>query len=271
MSDLTWTNIDVAVLFDLEDTLVETPWSDHQHVLEFRCNTRRKLIDLGIPETALEGVERATIMRNIASEYVEQYFSETKVKAYWREMERFLNSYELDSAKKSRLFPETISTLETLRQLGVKMGLVTNTSRKAVDVVFQVHGLKAYFDVVVTREDVRKLKPDPEGILLAMKKLGVTRFLLVGDLVLDVLAAKRANGVAVMITRDLEKSGDTDLSRSLPAESLTESKLVLGESRDHQADYVIRSLREVPAIVQVEERKKRRLSGNKSIREGFSD
>jgi phosphoglycolate phosphatase-like HAD superfamily hydrolase len=148
--------------------------------------------------------------------------------------------------------------METLEHLGAKMGLVTNTSRKAVDVVFQVHALKAYFDVVVTREDVRKLKPDPEGILLAIRKLCVRRFLVVGDLVLDVLAAKGANGVAVMVARDLEKSSSQDLFRSLPAESLRKNKRALGEGGDFQADYVIRSLREVPAILQMEERKNRR-------------
>ena len=246
-----------AVLFDLEDTLVKTPWSDHQHVLEFRRNTRRKLTDLGIPKNALEGIERATIMRNTASEYVERRFSKVRAGTYRREMDMFLNRYELDSAKKSRLFPETISTLRTLRQLGAKMGLVTNTSRKAVDVVFQAHALKGYFDVVVTREDMRKLKPDPEGILLAVRKLGVRRFLFVGDLMLDLLAAKGANGVAVMVTRDLEKSSSQDIFRSLPAESLRQSEGDIRETGTFQADYIIQSLSEVPAIVQAEEKKNR--------------
>lgn len=248
--------MNVAVLFDLEDTLVETPWSVRQHVLGFRRDTRRKLIDLGIPRTVLEGINRATIMRNIASEYVQRHFSEERARTYRREMEIFLNHYELDSAKKSRLFPETISALQTLRELGAKMGLVTNTSRRAVDVVFKIHGLKEYFDVVVTREDVTKLKPDPEGVLLATRKLSARRFFVVGDLVLDVLAAKGANGVAIMVTRDLQKSDSQDLFRSLP-EILRENKRARGEGRAFQADYVIKSLREVPVIVQAEERKDR--------------
>jgi len=248
--------MNVAVLFDLEDTLVKTPWSVRKHVLEFRRDTRRKLIDLGIPKTVLEGTRRATLMRNIASEYVQQHFSEEKTRIYRREMEIFLNHYELDSAKKSRLFPETISTLQTLRELGAKIGLVTNTSRRAVDVVFEIHGLKEYFDVVVTREDVSKLKPHPEGVLLAIRKLSVGRFLVVGDLVLDVLAAKDADGVAIIVARDLEKSDSQDLFRSLP-EILKENKRARGEGGAFQADYVIKSLREVPVIFRAEERKDR--------------
>lgn len=249
--------MNLAILFDLEDTLVKTPWSSHQHVVEFRRNTRRKLISVGIPKTVLQGIERATIMRNVASEYVERHFSEAKARMYQREMEKFLNRYELDAAKKSTLFPETISTLEALRQLGAKIGLVSNTSRKAVNVVFKIHALKAYFDVVITRDDVKKLKPHPEGILLAVRKLSVRRFFVVGDLVLDALAAKGANGVAVMVTRDLKKSGSQELFRSLDAEILRENRQALGEAGNFQADYVIHSLREVPTIVRAEQKKNR--------------
>jgi len=70
----------IALLFDLEDTLVHTPWSDHQNVIRFRRKTREKLIELGIQPAVLEGIERATIMRNKASEYIEQNHGETETK-----------------------------------------------------------------------------------------------------------------------------------------------------------------------------------------------
>ena len=141
---------DFAVLFDLEDTLVQTPWSIHEHVLEFRQNTRKKLLALGVPAEILEGVERATIMRNKAEAYIEENFTKTETRRFQREMEKFLGRYELDSARKSRLFPDCVSTLGTLRRLGAKLGLVTNTSKEAVAIVFQIHGLGSFFDVTVT-------------------------------------------------------------------------------------------------------------------------
>jgi phosphoglycolate phosphatase len=246
---------DVAVLFDLEDTLVQTPWSSHQHVVEFRRCTRKKLMDLGVPAVVLEGIERSTILRNKALEYVERHFDEAAAKRFRREMDRFLSRYELDSVKRSRLFDETISTLETLKRLGVKMGLVTNTSKKAVDVVFQMHGLREYFDVVVTRESVRRLKPAPEGILLAVKKLGVTYFFMVGDLMLDLLATRDAKGVAIIVVRQPEKVDFQDLSKGLPAVVLKEDQRTFEERRDLKADYVIQSLTEVPEIVEAEKGK----------------
>lgn len=221
----------VAVLFDLEDTIVQTPWANRQYVLEFRRKTKEKLIELGIPPSLLEGTERATMMRNKSIEYVEKNLTKTDAEKIHLEMEKFLSKYELDSAKKSKLFPETIQTLETLRKLGAKIGLVTNTSIKAVNIVFQTHSLKDYFDVVVTRENVKKLKPDPEGILLAVKKLDVKNFFMVGDLVHDVIATKSANGSSILVKRNSD------------------------EKMNFEADYVVQSLNEIITIIQGEKRK----------------
>lgn len=159
----------IAVLFDLEGTLVQTPWEEPEHVLEFRRQTRRKLIELGIPSSVLEGIERSTVMRNKASEYVEKHFSKAEAKRFKREIEKFLKYYEMDAARNSKLFPETLSALNKLKKLGIKMGIVTNTSREAVNTVFRLHGLKRYFAVVVTREDVKDLNHVLKAYYLPLK------------------------------------------------------------------------------------------------------
>jgi len=91
-----------AVLFDLEGTLVRTPWEDPQHVLEFRRQTKTKLTELGIPPSVLDGIERSTLMRNEALEYAEENFSEASKDKYHQEMEKFLEQYELDAARRSK-------------------------------------------------------------------------------------------------------------------------------------------------------------------------
>jgi HAD superfamily hydrolase (TIGR01549 family) len=216
----------VAVLFDLEDTLVQTRWVDAQHVTEFRRRTREKLIQLGIPPNVLEGIERTTLMRNKAAEYIEENMSQEKAEKFRRGMEKFISKYELSAAQRSKLYPETIRVLEKLRKLNVKMGLVTNTSMKAVEIDFQLHGLKRYFHVVVTRESVKKLKPDSEGILLALNKLDANRFFMIGDLVHDAVAAKSAGGTSIIVKRNAQ------------------------EKLGFNADFTVQSLTEVPAIVQ---------------------
>jgi HAD superfamily hydrolase (TIGR01549 family) len=211
---------------------------------------------LGIPKRVLEGIERSTMMRNRASEYAKQSFGKTEAERFRLGMNKFLRSYEQDSARKSRLFSDTIPALRELKRLGAKMALVTNTSAEAVNVVFQEHKLKRYFTVVITRENVERLKPDPEGILLAVKRLGVDRFFMVGDLVLDVLAAKRANGKCILVRRP-EQSASQDPYTALPAELMANAKEALNKGSDFGADYTIQSLAEIPTIIQNEIKKKR--------------
>jgi len=215
----------VIVLFDLEGTLVQTEWEEPNHVVFFRRETRRRLLELGIPPLVLQGTERSTIMRNRALDYVKNNFDEAKIKQFQREVEKFLEYFELSAVKSSRLFPETLSTLRQLKVMSCRMGLVTNTSRKAVDHYFSMHGLGDYFGVVVTREDVEKLKPDPEGVLLALKRLQEKRFCLVGDLEHDAIAAEKAGGLSIIVNRDSSK---------VPK---------------FRTDFVVKSLSEVPAIV----------------------
>lgn len=215
----------VIVLFDLEGTLVQTEWEELNHVMLFRRETRKKLLELGIPPAVLEGIERATRMRNKAMDFVKKNFHEAKIKQFQREIEKFLEHYELSAAKSSQLFPETLSTLRKLKTLGCRLGLVTNTSRKAVNHYFSMHGFGNYFDVVVTREDVAKLKPDPHSVLFALKRLRGKRFFLVGDLEHDAIAAEKAGGLSIIVNRD---------PSNVP---------------QFHADFVVKSLSEVPAIV----------------------
>jgi HAD superfamily hydrolase (TIGR01549 family) len=61
--------------------------------------------------------------------------------------------------------------LDRLREAGFAMGIVTGKGRRSADISLQAWGLDRYFDVVITGDDVSRPKPDPEGILSAMKQL----------------------------------------------------------------------------------------------------
>jgi HAD superfamily hydrolase (TIGR01549 family) len=234
------------VLFDLEDTLIQTPWADPERVTKFRQKTRRMLIESGVPSTVLSGIERSTIMRNKASEYIELKFGEKESRRLKREMDNFLSVYEQDSARNSKLFLDSIPTLEKLKEFGAKIGLVTNTSAGVVDLVFKRLDLERFFDVVITRESVRRMKPDPEGILLALERLGASRFFMVGDLMFDVIAAKSADGIAILVNRP-EQTNTQHLYKGLSAE--IERTMRINRKSDLQPDYVVKSLIEVPEII----------------------
>lgn len=165
-------------------------------------------------------------MINKGFEYVEEHFSEKEAERFHSEIDMFLKSYELYWADQSRIFPNTFRVLRKLKRLKYKIGVVTNTSREATNRILSIHEIGNFFDTIVTREDVKRLKPDPEGILLALKALNAHNFFFVGDLSHDSLAAKRAGGVSIILNRKLSK------------------KLKF------RANHVIRSLSEIPDLIQ---------------------
>jgi len=93
--------------------------------------------------------------------------------------------------------------LATLRRQGVKIGLATNSIRQTTEAMLGHAGILEFFDVVVTNEDVKRAKPDPEVYLTAMRMLGVQarETLVVEDNPHGVAAAK-ASGATVCIVAD---------------------------------------------------------------------
>lgn len=55
------------------------------------------------------------------------------------------------------------------------LAVVTTASRQNCLDILQNFGREKLFDAVFTHEDVTKMKPDPEGYLLAMKHFGMNR------------------------------------------------------------------------------------------------
>lgn len=99
--------------------------------------------------------------------------------------------------------------LSTLKNKGMKVGVVTNSIRMTTEFMFQYSGVAKFLDVLVTNEDVENPKPAPDGYLLAMKKLGSNpaNTVVVEDGMHGIQAAKAA-GARVVEVRD---PGDVSL------------------------------------------------------------
>ncbi|MBU3896556.1 MAG: HAD family hydrolase [Nanoarchaeota archaeon] len=91
--------------------------------------------------------------------------------------------------------------LTTLRKNGIKIGIVTNQHQNQENVSVKIIKFNK-FDVVITSDDVKKSKPHPEGILLAIKKLKVKKdeVIYIGDTKSDVEASKMA-GIKVFLVK----------------------------------------------------------------------
>jgi pyrophosphatase PpaX len=92
------------------------------------------------------------------------------------------------------LYDDAYETLVALKKQGKKLALVTTSLRHNLDVVMGKHGVEVLFDIIVTSEDVKKHKPDPESINLVLERFGVgrDRAIMLGDSSHDLLAAQNA-------------------------------------------------------------------------------
>jgi len=102
-----------------------------------------------------------------------------------------LHAAEAEGAAGGRVIPGTAELLSWLNAQGILTGLVTNNTRRSVDVMLDQHPLS--FDVILTRDDAAT-KPAPDLFLLALDKLGCapSAAAAVGDTHLDAVAAHRA-------------------------------------------------------------------------------
>lgn len=100
----------------------------------------------------------------------------------------------------ARAFPEIGTTLTDLAGRGFMLGIVTGSGGHGM-ALLEAARLLGHFRTVVTAYDVERRKPDPQGLLLALERLGATArdSVYVGDSEVDVLAARAAGMQAVAV------------------------------------------------------------------------
>jgi HAD superfamily hydrolase (TIGR01549 family) len=114
------------------------------------------------------------------------------------EAERILMAYEERAVVESKLNPGTKETLTELHRRQILIGILTRNRRANAVAVAQKHGLK--FDAVVGREE-GPVKPDAFGVLHLCGQFSVMpqETLVVGDYLFDLLCARAANAVPVLL------------------------------------------------------------------------
>jgi HAD superfamily hydrolase (TIGR01509 family) len=75
----------------------------------------------------------------------------------------------------SKCYPQAhhLILMATLKRLGFRLGLATNSVRVTTETMLRQAGLLDFFDVVVTNQDVPLAKPAPDVYLKAFELLGV--------------------------------------------------------------------------------------------------
>jgi pyrophosphatase PpaX len=171
-----------TVLFDLDGTIIDTNELIVQsflHSLEGQ-SPQPVTRDLIIPNMGRPLVEQMVIFTG--KEDVEDVIAKY----------RTFNIANHDALVKE--FAHVGTVLAKLHENGFKLGIVTSKIRKTTLMGLKLCGLESYISTIVTVEDVQSAKPDPEGILKALRELDSEPgdAIMVGDSHYDIEAAKNA-------------------------------------------------------------------------------
>lgn len=178
-----------AVLFDLDGVLVSTDEYHYQSWVKIANEEGFNFFDHRFNDK-FRGVARMECVEILTKASGKSYSSEQKREIAERKNRYFADS--LSAVTTSELLPGALATLQELKKRGVKVAVASN-SRNAQTIIDQTR-IKSYLDTVVDGYQIENSKPDPEGFLLAAKKLGVfpSDCLVVEDAVTGIEAAKRA-------------------------------------------------------------------------------
>ena len=99
--------------------------------------------------------------------------------------------------------PEVTESLERLREAGLRLATLTNSTRRVAEDQINNSGLREYFEQLLSADDVGRLKPAPEPYRMAAESLGVEvgRIRLVAAHAWDVAGALRAGCAAAFVAR----------------------------------------------------------------------
>lgn len=196
-----------AFLFDLDGTLVD---SVYQHVLAWREALEHTGTELsvwrihrriGMSGGLLVNALLRETGRDLTGADAEQVQS-LHAEAYKR------------LASQVRPLPGARELLSVLTESGVPHAIATSGRLETARPALEMLGLRSDFPVI-TRDLVRRAKPDPDLFLAAAEHLGVSihNSVVVGDSVWDLLAAQRARALSVGLLsggygqEELEKAG----------------------------------------------------------------
>ena len=128
-----------------------------------------------------------------------------------------------------------IGVREVLKEIlaqDYKLILLTNTSQGIIDIAREKIPEINEFDLILTRDDVKVLKPNAIGLIKAMDILGLEadEVIHIGDQASDIIAGKRAGTMTIAVNDELMDFYKQHL-------------------RDENPDFIIRDLRQLPKIL----------------------
>jgi mannitol-1-/sugar-/sorbitol-6-/2-deoxyglucose-6-phosphatase len=210
-----------AVIFDLDGVLADSePWWNQidakllaEHGVSYRGEYHRNVL---------------CVSYRLAVEFYKNAFH---ISASVEELMRRRGEIAADFfTNRVGLFPSAKATLEQLREMKLHLAVGTSSVSASACPFLERTGIRSFFRVVVTGDEVHQGKPHPDIYLRAAKKLGISpeACLIIEDALAGIAAAKAAN---------------------MCVAAIPDRRFVDPREYEKEANYVLGSLSEIPALI----------------------
>jgi HAD superfamily hydrolase (TIGR01509 family) len=199
---------DVSFIFDLDGTLVD---SVYQHVMAWQEALQAEHIELSTWRIHRRigmsgGLFTGMLLREVDVAISPALFDTLQTRhreAYGR------------LVRSVRPLPGALSLLEHLTRNAIPWAIATSGNMDVAKYNLELLGIEPQAIPIITRDDVKRAKPDPDLFLAAADRLHVdiNFAVIVGDSIWDMLAARRAHGLGVGVLSggygqdELERAG----------------------------------------------------------------
>ena len=196
-----------AFLFDLDGTLID---SVYQHVLAWREALERGGRNLAVWQIHRRiGMSGGLLVNALARETGGAVGPTDAEELIQWHAEAFVKY-----VPQVRPLPGAVELLDFLHKAGVPHAIATSGRLESASRSLKMLGVRDDL-VVITRDQVRYAKPDPDLFLAAAEQLGVSihNSVVIGDSVWDLLAARRARSIGIGVLsggygqEELERAG----------------------------------------------------------------
>lgn len=185
-----------AILIDLDGTLLDS-------IPDLAAAANGMLAELSAPTLPLSAI--TTFVGKGTENLVRRCLQDDRVQlpadaqSVKQALEVFNRHYHEVNGRESRLYPGVLEGLQSFKERGAKLAVVTNKPTEFTLPLLEKTGLTPFFDAVVCGDTCERKKPDPLPLLHACELLGCrpNEALAIGDSVNDALAA-RAAGIKVL-------------------------------------------------------------------------
>ncbi|KAA6399790.1 MAG: putative HAD family hydrolase, partial [Streblomastix strix] len=171
------------VLFDLDGTL-----SDSSDLIAISLQFDYKFAT-GKEPISIQQIKDELISGNLYDELCQMIGRKIDQEEYNKILEAHIQYQEKMIYEHLRIYDGALPLLNKLKQLNIKMGIITNRDQPSLDQHLKFLKIFDFFDLIVPMSQTERHKPYPDPIFYAMKELKITdpkRVLFVGDAQTDI-------------------------------------------------------------------------------------